>query len=64
MQLKITRDFANGGRHQVKYFQDRPGYHRAWFDYGEPFHSRKRAEEFVNALITPPVKEKSNERET
>ena len=59
MQLKITRDFTNGGRHQVQYFQDRPGYPRAWFDYGEPFYSRKRAEAFVAAILTPPVKEKN-----
>jgi hypothetical protein len=53
MQLKITRDFANGGLYQVRYFQFRPGYPTGWFDYGNPFHSRKRAKAFVAALITP-----------
>jgi hypothetical protein len=57
MQLKITRDFANGGQYQVRYFQFRPGYPTGWFDYGNPFHSRKRAKAFVAALLTPPVLE-------
>jgi hypothetical protein len=62
MQLKITRDFANGGLHQVKYYQDRPGYPKVWFDYGNPFHSRKMAKEFVAKLLND-LSENHNDRE-